>query len=104
MKVTQTPTPQPSAVLPEPSYVSTVLATIAAGLECSAPADTPVTDGVLRRAYNVAVATVTGIPNLPDNVANEVSEKTATLLPDIALDATRASYAQLLRDLAEAVR
>ncbi len=91
-------------VLTEPSYVCTVLATMAADLECSAPADAPVTDGTLRRAYNVAVATVTGGRNLPDNVANEVSEQVAQLLPDIALDATHASYAQLLRDLAEAMR
>lgn len=89
--------------LPEPSYVSLVLTTIAAELERTRNRRDLLTDIHLRRAYTVSVAAVTGRRNLPDPVANEVSQKVAGLLPDPAAVLTHGDCATRLRQLAEAV-
>lgn len=89
--------------LPEPSYVSLTLTTMAAELERVANRRTLLTDLRLRSAYVASVAAVTGTRNLPDAVANEVGEKVADLLPDPALTITHGETVARLRQLAGAV-
>lgn len=103
MQVIHVPPEQHTPPLPEPSYVSLTLSTIAAELERVANRRDLVTVIGLRRAYTVSVAAVTGTRNLPDPVANEVSEKVADLLPDPALTITHGECCTRLRQLAEAV-
>lgn len=89
--------------LPEPSYVSLTLTTIADELERTGNRRDILTNIALRRAYTVSIAAIVGRRNLPTPVANEVSQKVAELLPDPDLTATHGATADRLRQLAEAV-
>lgn len=100
---TDQPAAQPTPVLPEPSYARLSLQAMAGDLEQTEPAATPMTEPALHRAYVVCVAKVTGCLNLPDPVADEVSEKVGRLLPPINPGITYGEYAPLLRTLARTV-
>lgn len=103
MKATDHAPQQHPPGLPEPSYASAVLTTMAAELERTGNRRDILTNIALRRAYTVSVAAIVGRRNLPDPVANEVSQKVADLLPDPDLTATHGATADRLRELAEAV-
>lgn len=86
--------------LPEPSYASRTLTTIAELVDLARP-DSLIGELGLRRLFTVAVATE--LHDLPTNVADEVSAKVDGLLPPLAPESTCGPYAQQLRQLAEAV-
>lgn len=88
-------------VLPEPSYASTVIATMADELERTGNRRRLLTEVGLNRAFTVAVAA--RLHALPTIVADEVSERVARLLPPLAPDTTCGQYAPLLRTLAGVV-
>lgn len=87
--------------LPEPSYASQVLTTMASELNRTGNRRDLVTDIRLRRAYTVAVAAK--LHQLPTAVADEVAVKVADLLPDPTLTITHGETVTRLRQLAEAV-
>ena len=89
--------------LPEPSYARRTMEAVADNLWLSAFHENLLSDRDRRRAFNVAVATTVTDYELPDAVANEVSEKVAHALPPITNGITQGQYALQLRRLAEAV-
>ncbi|NUS13461.1 MAG: hypothetical protein HOY69_19005 [Streptomyces sp.] len=95
------PPEQHTPPLPEPSYASAVLTTMAAELERTGNRRDILTNIALRRAYTVSIAAK--LHQLPTAVADEVSQKVADLLPDPDLTATHGATADRLRELAEAV-
>jgi hypothetical protein len=101
VKAMPKPPDQPTPPLPEPTYASVVLTTVAAELERTGNRRDLVSDIALRRAFTVSVAA--RLHTLPTAVADEVSKKVADLLPDPALIITRGACTLRLRQLAEAV-
>jgi hypothetical protein len=89
--------------LPEPSYARLTIESIARVLEMPGNRGRLISEPTLRRAYEISVATTVTVHNLPDPVANTVSERVAQLLPDAPANTTHGTYAQQLRQLAEAV-
>jgi hypothetical protein len=89
--------------LPEPSYARRLLDAIADVMEFPSNRDRILDEPDRRRIFNLTVATIVTVQDLPDPVANETSEKVARLLPPIDDGTTHSAYAQQLRQLAEAV-
>lgn len=92
------PTQHPPG-LPEPSYARRTLEAVADNLWLSRFHENLLSEDDRRRAFNVAVATA--LHELPDAVANEVSEKVAKALPPLDGSLTLAQYALWLREIAE---
>lgn len=93
---------QPSPALPEPSYARQVIDRITELLTLAKP-DSLVSSIGLRRVFTVAVAEQVTLLNLPDAVANTVTERVDRLLPPVAPDTTVEAYTGLLRTLARTV-
>lgn len=101
MQATLRPPDQHSPQLPEPSYASVVLTTMAAWMERVANRRRLLTEVGLRRAFTVAVAA--RLHQLPTAVADEVAARVARMLPDCGPVTTHGQYAAVLRQLAEDV-